>query len=146
MGAVWYQDNFQIGLAAKNIISQTITAEYDSSATSSNVIYDLKPLVTLGFAYTSAYFIAAVDADLTEQTRFRGIDDNTQMVNFGAEFNAWRWAQLRAGYQIDLQRTLENTVTAGFGLSPFELAHLDVAAYYANSSQMGVATNFALTF
>ena len=67
------------------------------------------------------------------------------MVNLGAEFNAWRWAQLRAGYQIDLQRTLENTVTVGFGLSPFELAHLDVAVY-TNSSQMGAATNFALTF
>ena len=55
-------------------------------------------------------------------------------------------AQLRAGYEMDLEKTLDNSVTAGIGISPFDLLSLDIAGAYAGANQFGVSGNLAFTF
>ena len=146
LGAVWYKHDFRVALAVKDLIAQ----EIDVSDNQGNIngTYNLDTQVTVGVAYDTDYFVAAIDADLTKQTRFENIDtnDDTQFIRFGIEGNAWGWAQLRAGYEIDLEETLDNSITAGIGISPFDLVSLDIAGSYAGENQVGISTNLAFTF
>ncbi len=140
LGAVWLHNHYRVGVAAKDLFSQTI-----DTIDSSNK-YKLDTQVTLSGAYVSDFFTATLDWDLTKQTRFSGIDDDTQFVRVGIEGNAWGWAQLRAGYQIDTQDTLDNTITAGIGISPGDVVSLDLAGSYAGENEFGVSGNIAFTF
>ncbi len=142
LGAIWYRDDFRLGLAVKDLFSQEIEAQDNALSDT----YKLDTQVTLGLAYASEYVTAAIDAELTKQTRFQGLDDDTQFVRFGVEGNAWGWAQLRAGYEMDLQNTLDNSITAGVGISPFDVVSLDIAGSYAGDNQFGASANLAFTF
>ncbi len=139
LGAVWLKNNFRTAIAVQNIISQEIV-------TKTNMTYELTPQATLGLAYATEYFTLGLDADLTEQTRFVELDDNTQFVRVGMELNAWHWAQLRAGYEHDMQDTMDGAVTAGIGISPFGTVNLDVAASFASENQFGTSANLSFTF
>jgi hypothetical protein len=88
----------------------------------------------------------AVDIELTKQERFASLNDETQYLRFGIEGNAWDWAQLRAGYEIDMQDNADSAITAGIGLSPFDVVSLDLAGNYAGSNQLGASANLAFTF
>lgn len=142
LGVIWYKDNFRAGLAVKDLLAQEIAAKYNGLKDT----YKLDTQVTVGVAYASEYLTAALDADLTKQSRFQQLNDDTQFVRIGVEGNAWDWAQLRAGYEIDLQGTLDNSITAGIGISPFDLVNLDIAGSYAGDNQFGVSANLAFTF
>lgn len=142
LGAAWYYDNFRVGLAVKDILAQEIEVENGTYKD----VYKLDPQATLGFAYSADYVTVAFDADLTKQTRFQNLDDDTQFVRLGVEGNLFNWAQLRAGYEMDLEDTLDNAVTAGIGFSPFNVFHLDIAGSYSGENQYGISTNLALTF
>lgn len=140
LGAVWLLNSFRIGVAAKDLFSQTIDTIDNSNQ------YELDTQVTASGAYVSDFFTATLDWDLTKQSRFSNIEDDTQFVRVGIEANAWGWAQLRAGYQIDTQDTLDNTITAGIGISPADVVSLDVSAAYAGENEFGVSGNLAFTF
>ncbi len=139
MGAVWLKNNFRTALAVHNMVEQEIVSNEGHT-------YELKPQATLGLAYASEYFTMGVDVDLTEQTRFVHLEDNTQFVRVGMELNAWHWAQLRAGYEYDMQGTMENAITAGLGISPFGTLNLDLAGSYASNNQVGASANLSFTF
>ncbi|MBY7923790.1 conjugal transfer protein TraF [Vibrio fluvialis] len=140
IGAVWLKDNFRAGIAAKDLISQEIKTYDDQSS------YTLDPQVTVSGGYVTDFLALAIDWDLTKQKRFKGVDDDTQFLLFGVEGNAWGWAQLRAGYEIDLESTLDNSITAGLGISPGDLVSVDLAANYAGNYQYGLSANLAFTF
>ena len=144
IGAAWYTDNFRVALAVKDVISQDIKLKNSSGNIQDT--YQLSPQGTLGVAYISDFFTAAFDADLTKQERFKNMDDDTQFIRVGIEGNAWNWLQLRAGYEVDLEETLDNTITAGIGISPGDLVHLDIAASYAGENQLGGSANLYFTF
>ncbi|CSB39989.1 TraF protein [Vibrio cholerae] len=67
-------------------------------------------------------------------------------MRFGVEGNAWGWAQLRAGYEVDLQNSLDNSVSVGLGVSPWDVVSLDLAGSYAGDNQFGLSANLAFTF
>ncbi len=140
IGAVWLIDNFRAGIAAKDLISQEIKTYDDQSS------YTLDPQVTVSGGYVTDFLALAIDWDLTKQKRFKDVDDDTQFLRFGVEGNAWGWAQLRAGYEIDLESTLDNSITAGLGISPGDLVSVDLAANYAGNYQYGLSANLAFTF
>ncbi|EPT8453547.1 conjugal transfer protein TraF [Vibrio fluvialis] len=140
IGAVWLIDNFRAGIAAKDLISQEIKTYDDQSS------YTLDPQVTVSGGYVTDFLALAIDWDLTKQKRFKGVDDDTQFLRFGVEGNVWGWAQLRAGYEIDLESTLDNSITAGLGISPGDLVSVDLAANYAGNYQYGLSANLAFTF
>jgi hypothetical protein len=144
VGAVWHLGSYQVGVVGKNLLEQ----EIDAVLTNGHKVetYTLSPIFSVGFAYRSEYFTAAIDADLTAQERFDVKGDETQFIRFGVEGDAWGWAQLRAGYEVDMENNLENSITAGLGISPFEVVSLDLAASYAGENQVGVSGNLAFTF
>ncbi|WP_407333839.1 conjugal transfer protein TraF [Enterovibrio sp. 27052020O] len=147
LGAAWQTGPFRLGFAAKNLISQDIkTVLYTREYT-----YEVAPLYTLGGAFVTDLLTLAIDVDLNEQKRFSApsgpeIKDNTQLVRLGTEFNAWGWAQLRAGYIQDLEDTLDGTVTLGLGLSPFNTVHFDIAAQIIDANSYGASAQLAFTF
>ena len=52
-----------------------------------------------------------------------------QYASLGAEFDLLGWLQLRTGYRTNLAaNNMDDVVSAGFGISPFDLIHLDIAA------------------
>lgn len=140
LGAVWIKNDFRTALAVKDVLSQEI------QSTKTNMTYELNPQVTLGLAYAAEYFTFGVDVDLTEQTRYVELEDNTQFARVGVEFNAWHWAQLRAGYEHDIQGTMEDSLTAGIGISPFGTLNLDIAGSYGSDNQVGASANLSFTF
>ncbi|WCE31450.1 conjugal transfer protein TraF [Vibrio sp. SCSIO 43137] len=140
IGALWHKDEWRVGFSVKDLFKKEIKTEDPA------IKYELNPQATVGAAYATQLFTAAIDVDLTKQSRFNHIDDDTQFVRFGVEGNAWDWLQVRAGYQIDTKDTMDNTVTAGIGISPFDVVSLDIAGSYADKHEFGGSANLAFTF
>lgn len=139
-GAVWLLKQYRVGIVAKDLFAK------DIQTNNNNNTYKLDTQVSVSGSYVSDFLVAAVDLDLTKQRRFNGDNDDTQWLRFGLEGNAWGWAQLRAGYEIDLQNSLDNAVSMGFGVSPGDFISLDLAGSYAGEHQFGLAANLAFTF
>lgn len=139
MGAVWLIDQYRVGIVAKDLFAKDIQTQ------NRNNTYKLDTQIAVSGSYVSDFFIAAVDLDLTKQRRFNGDNDDTQFMRFGVEGNAWGWAQLRAGYEVDLQNSLDNSVSVGLGVSPWDVVSLDLAGSYGDN-QFGLSANLAFTF
>ncbi len=140
MGAVWLIDQYRVGIVAKDLFAKDIQTQ------NRNNTYKLDTQIAVSGSYVSDFFIAAVDLDLTKQRRFNGDNDDTQFMRFGVEGNAWGWAQLRAGYEVDLQNSLDNSVSVGLGVSPWDVVSFDLAGSYAGDNQFGLSANLAFTF
>ena len=105
--------------------------------------YNLEPVVTAGAAYNGETFTIAADLDLTTTERFsRG--DESQFFRVGAEAG-WEWAQLRVGYQMDMEDGTNDIATAGIGFSPFGVFHMDLSAA-AGDETYGVVLSTSFTF
>ncbi|USD34232.1 MULTISPECIES: conjugal transfer protein TraF [Vibrio] len=142
LGAVWFYQQFRAGFAVKDLFSQKI----DTLNIGGVSTYKLDTQVTVSGAYALDYFVATVDWDLTKQERFTDRNDDTQFLRFGIEGNAMGWAQLRVGYEVDLEDTLDNSITAGIGISPGDIVSLDLAGSYAGDNQYGLSGNLSFTF
>jgi hypothetical protein len=140
LGAVWLKDAYRVGVVVKDLFNQSVAL---SDRTDS---YKLNTQIVVSGAYVTDFFQATIDVDATRQERFKQVDDDTQFVRLGVEGNAWGWAQLRAGYEIDLESTLDNSVTVGLGISPGDIVSFDLAASYAGDNQFGGSANLAFTF
>ncbi|EKF9826177.1 conjugal transfer protein TraF [Vibrio cholerae] len=140
MGAVWLIDQYRVGIVAKDLFAKDIQTQ------NRNNTYKLDTQIAVSGSYVSDFFIAAVDLDLTKQRRFNGDNDDTQFMRFGVEGNVWGWAQLRAGYEVDLQNSLDNSLSVGLGVSPWDVVSLDLAGSYAGDNQFGLSANLAFTF
>ncbi|EGR2037509.1 conjugal transfer protein TraF [Vibrio cholerae] len=140
MGAVWLIDQYRVGIVAKDLFAKDIQTQ------NRNNTYKLDTQIAVSGSYVSDFFIAAVDLDLTKQRRFNGDNDDTQFMRFGVEGNVWDWAQLRAGYEVDLQNSLDNSVSVGLGVSPWDVVSFDLAGSYAGDNQFGLSANLAFTF
>lgn len=147
VGAAWQNGPYRLGFVIKNLISHDI----ETALRTRTYTYSIKPLYTFGGAFVTELFIMTMDIDLNKQRRFSAstgtsIQDDTQLIRFGTEFNAWGQAQLRAGYIKDLEDTLDGTVTFGLGLSPFNTMHLDLAAQLIDSNSFGASGQLSFTF
>ncbi|NOH81061.1 conjugal transfer protein TraF [Vibrio sp. RE86] len=144
LGAVWMRDNYRVGIAIKDLFSQELETTAPTGGSTSK--YKLDTQVVLSGSYAMEYFVATVDWDLTKQSRFTDINDDTQYLRFGMEGNAFGWAQVRIGYEMDLEDTLDDSVTAGVGISPGDLVSFDLAGSYAGDNQFGLSGNLSFTF
>lgn len=142
LGAVWLYNNYRAGVVVRDLFSQ----EIDTLDVSGVSTYHLDTQVTLSGAYVHDLFVLTTDWDLTKQKRFSGVSDDTQFLRFGGEVNAWGWAQARIGYEIEMEDTLDDSVTFGVGISPGDLVSFDLAGSYAGDNQFGASANLAFTF
>lgn len=144
---------FTLGAFARNLIEY----EYDSAAIPDLVTpgapdrqftYVVGPSVTAGVAWTHGILTLASDLDLLVQERFQanGFDDEVQFASVGAELDLWKWFQLRGGYRKDLEEFVDDAITGGIGLSPFDVFHVDVAGIYVDDNSYGAVVQLSFTF
>ena len=141
VGAAFHPtDNWTVGLAVRDVLGNDLASPITSSR---QFTYNLEPVVTAGAAYNGETFTIAADLDLTTTERFnRG--DESQFFRVGAEAG-WEWAQLRVGYQMDMEDGTNDIATAGIGFSPFGVFHLDLSAA-AGDETYGVVLSTSFTF
>ncbi|EJZ1645337.1 conjugal transfer protein TraF, partial [Escherichia coli] len=57
-----------------------------------------------------------------------------------------KWAQLRTGYRQNLVSNNGSAFTAGIGLSPFDVIHIDVAGLVGTDNNYGAIAQLQFTF
>jgi len=134
--AKMFGDNWRAGLVVKNIISVSYESKQGNDI-------ELLPQVRAGLAYQNSWMTAAADLDITKNDPV-SFERETQFASFGVEFNAFDWAQLRAGYRANLADSVGNVASVGLGLSPLGV-HFDVAVA-ASEDELGASAQFGFRF
>ncbi|MTD28980.1 conjugal transfer protein TraF [Erwinia sorbitola] len=135
-------EHWTVGLSAQNLISRDIDTKEVSGYKDT---YQIRPLVTSGVSYHTERLTTALDVDLTPTRRFKTQDDS-QYAAVGAEYRLLDWLQLRAGYRADVKSNDTNVFTGGFGLSPFNKVHLDLAGMVGKDNTWGAVAQLNFTF
>ena len=151
--AASWENGWDAGLAIKNLVKRDLDAPLTNGV---QATYELSTVPTAGVSYRWGQLLFNADADLLAQKRFTDLsgtyasfdagEDDLQMMAVGAEWDLWQWAQLRAGYRHDLKDNLDDALSAGLGISPGDLFHLDLAGTYAGNNQFGGVVQTSLTF
>jgi len=151
--AASWENGWDAGLAIKNLVKRDLDAPLTNGV---QATYELSTVPTAGVSYRWGQLLFNADADLLAQKRFTDLsgtyasfdagEDDLQMMALGAEWDLWQWAQLRAGYRHDLKDNLDDSLSAGLGISPGDLFHLDLAGTYAGNNQFGGVIQTSLTF
>lgn len=141
--ASFFDDTLTIGLAGRNLVEHELKTV--ASGSTPAFTHHIGPTFKAGAALNFGGATLAADVDVTEIDRFKN-NDESRFANVGAEFNLVGWMQFRAGYQTDLEDTVDDMITAGVGLSPFDLFHVDLAAVYGEGDTYGAMLQFWITF
>ncbi|NRF26903.1 conjugal transfer protein TraF [Vibrio coralliilyticus] len=156
-GFLWFHGPLRVGVSAMNLVSrdimtqelpaQTLTSSIDPGETrdipATSYAYQMKPQYTVGVGLVADYATLSVDYDINEDERYTNFNDNTQYVRVGGEIDIMRQLKLRAGWRRNLAYdNLDDTITAGIGLSPLNLFQMDIGASYTNENSMGAYINF----
>ncbi|HCP7784008.1 TPA: conjugal transfer protein TraF [Escherichia coli] len=135
-------DNWTLGLVAQNLIPRSIETKEVNGITET---FRIRPQVTAGVSWHNDMFTTALDVDLTPASGFTS-DSKRQFAAIGAEFNARKWVQLRAGYRQNLASNDGSAFTAGVGVSPFDVVHLDLAGLAGTDNNYGAIAQLQFTF
>ncbi|KJH09436.1 hypothetical protein UC41_01630, partial [Escherichia coli] len=73
-------------------------------------------------------------------------DINLQFAAVGAEFNVCKWVHLGTGFRQNLAINNGSAFTAGIGLSPFDVIHIDVAGLMGTDNNYGAIAQLQFTF
>ncbi|PCJ29474.1 MAG: hypothetical protein COA99_19395 [Moraxellaceae bacterium] len=133
-----FDRKWKVGVVLKNMLKKNY-----STVSGRDLL--IEPRLTIGGAYYNSWVVAELDLDLNA-TEDLVSDDKLQLMRLGAEFNAFDWAQLRVGYKMDLKSSVEDTVSVGFGLSPFGVANVDFAAVFGGDNTLGAALQLGFSF
>lgn len=146
---------YSFGFVGKNLMKE----KYDTVVSDSGIqgTYTINPVYTASTTYKYSFFTISADIDLNESERYETLtglnigdldsdNDNVQMAGVGVELDAWKWAQIRFGYQSDLVGTIDDQYTVGLGFSPFDVFHLEIAGSYSGEEQFGAALQTSFTF
>lgn len=141
-----------LGLVFGAVVRNFVEKDYTTVTTlGERFVYEINPTAALGVAWQFGMLTLTGDVDLNTQKRFRTSgpllqDDDVQLAHLGAELDLLSWLQFRAGWQGDLESTLDPMWTAGLGLSPFDVFHLDLAASYVSEQSLGAVIQLGFTF
>ncbi|MFG1496087.1 conjugal transfer protein TraF [Saccharospirillum sp. HFRX-1] len=108
------------GLAVKDIVPQTFKSTAGRELT-------LSPKARIGVAHETRFSTLAMDLDLTENKPL-GYGSPSQQFGIGAEYDAFNWAKVRAGYRNNLAIKDLHTISTGLGFTPFGIG-LDLTAW-----------------
>ena len=104
----------------------------------------LRPQVRVGASYENKWSTVVLDVDVTRNNPV-GLEEKSQYIALGGELNAWNWAQLRAGYRVDVANNKRSIASLGLGLSPFGVVHADLAVA-GNKDELGASLQFGFRF
>ncbi|WP_370258514.1 conjugal transfer protein TraF [Marinobacter nauticus] len=143
------ENQWNAGVVVKNLIPMELDSAQNHPSEEKYTL-ELNPMVTAGIAHKSDYHVITAEVDLTKKEAF-GYEDDTQWLALGAEFDAWRYAQLRAGVRHNLASNDDNDgieedtqFTAGLGLNIIGVS-VDIGALYS-SADVGAALELGTSF
>lgn len=131
-----------LGLTGQNLVSRDVDTREINGLKDT---FQIRPQATAGTSWSNGFITIATDVDLTPASGFAS-DEKAQYAGVGAELNAWEWAQLRAGYRADMRNSDNNVFTAGIGISPFNVVHLDLTGMVGTDRTYGAAAQLTFTF
>lgn len=137
-----YSNGWRTGFVIKNVIPQTL--EFKRAFVPTGETLSLKPQARIGVSHSNSWSTVALDVDLTRNDP-AGFENKTQYVAIGGELNAWDWAQLRAGYRVDMVNSERNVTSIGLGLAPFGVVHVDLAVA-GNANEIGASFQLGVHF
>ena len=136
-----YNNGWRTGFVIKNIIPKNLDFKYKQVPTGDSL--KLMPQARIGVSHANSWSTVALDVDLTHNDP-AGFENSTQYIALGGELNAWSWAQLRAGYRIDMVNSARNITSVGLGFSPFGV-HADLAVA-GNATEIGASFQLGFRF
>ena len=132
-------DEIKAGMVVKNMLSKSFTTILGDSI-------NIKPQVAIGVSYLTKLTTTGIDLDvIPNQPVIDGFSKESQYLRLGAEFDAWRWAQIRIGYRHDLKGNYPGLPSVGLGLSPFGI-HIDLSAARAGDKEAAVSLQAGFNF
>ena len=134
LGFVQYaglNNQYRIGASVQNLVSREVESPRGGK-------YELKPVTVVGGGYDNGWLATTFEVDLSERAGFERVPDE-QYAKLGFEIDAFRNAQFRLGYRDSINGQSEDVVTAGIGISPFDVIHLDIAGLYGSNSTYGAS-------
>ncbi len=134
--------NWTLGLVGQNMVPRSIDTKEVNGLKET---FKIRPQATAGASWHNTLVTTALDVDLTPASGFTS-DKKRQFASLGAEFNAWHWAQLRAGYRQNMVSSEGSAFTAGIGLSPFDVMHLDLTGLVGTDRTYGAVAQLSVTF
>jgi len=145
------ENQWNTGVVIKNLIPMELdSARSRPDLEEEQYSLELNPMVTAGIAHKGEYHVVTAELDLTKKEAF-GYEDDTQWLALGAEFDAWRYAQLRTGLRHNLASNNDNDgieedtqFTAGLGLNIVGV-RIDIGALYS-SADVGAALELGTAF
>jgi hypothetical protein len=127
------------GLAIKNLLPSSGTTVLGNRI-------EAATQATLGVSYITPLTTSGVDIDvIPNKALMTGFNKDAQYVRLGAEFDAWRWAQIRLGYRHDIKGNYPGLPSIGLGLSPFGI-HADLSVAAASKNEMAVSLQTGFRF
>lgn len=135
-------EHWMLGVAGQNIVSRSIDTKEVNGLKES---FRIRPQVTAGGSWHNGIVMTALDVDLTPASGFTR-DKKRQFAALGTEINAWNWVQLRAGYRKNIASSEGCAFTAGIGISPFNVVHLDLAGLVGAGRTYGAVAQLSETF
>ncbi|RZM98548.1 conjugal transfer protein TraF [Escherichia sp. E14V7] len=135
-------EHWMLGLAGQNIVPRSIDTKEVNGLKET---FRIRPQVTAGGSWHNGIVTTALDVDLTPASGFTH-DTKRQFAAMGAEVNAWNWVQLRAGYRQNIASSEGSAFTAGIGISPFNMVHLDLAGLVGTDRTYGAVAQLSETF
>ena len=136
---------WSFALVANNLASQEI--EYTTTgANSQDIIFEVKPQVTAGFAYKNDWVTLAGEVDLTDRQglAFADQEHKPKFAALGVAFDWSEHLQFRLGTRTDMNDVENDVVTVGLGISPGDVLSFDIAAVAGDEDAAGVALQFGL--
>jgi len=153
IGAAWaFGDSQQwnLGLVVRNLIPMDLDSARSKPDLEETHTFKLRPMVTAAIAHRSDYHVLTAELDLTRKDAF-GYEDDTQWLALGAEFDAWRYAQLRLGVRHNLASNDDNNgiaeetqFTGGVGINLMGV-RLDTGVLYSDAD-VGAALELGTAF
>ncbi len=145
VGLVWHQGPYRIALAVTDVISRKIMTVDQAYQ------YKMAPLARLGAAYQYQNITLTTDIDLNKQSRFESlngqpINDDVQYIRFGGEIKLHEFANIWAGYKVNMEDSLPDAFTLGVGFAPFDLFTLNLSGAYSGENQFGLGMQFIFTY
>lgn len=127
------------GVVVKDVLSRTVQTVLGNDIA-------IKPRATVGIGYLTKLVNAGIDVDVTtNKPMIAGFGADSQFVRLGAEFDAWKWAQVRIGYRHDLKGNYKGLPSFGLGLSPFGV-HVDLSVAAASKNEVAAAIQTGFHF
>lgn len=142
-----YNNGWRSGFVIKNVIPQTLDFKKALTAGATPVPtgekLQLMPQARIGVSHSNNWSTVALDMDLTRNDP-AGFESATQYLALGGELDAFGWAQVRAGYRIDMVNSARNVTSLGLGFSPFGV-HADLAVA-GNENEIGASFQLGFHF